>query len=118
MDGLLLEGEPQQVRLRLEALRTRMHTWRTAAVMTCFFTPVGLLFGLAGLLAMANVGSKIAAGQEQQAKERLDLGRKITLLGTGIAILVTLAGLVQFVAFVLDWEDKFEQLQQLEEGRQ
>jgi hypothetical protein len=116
-DGLVVEGDARNARTRQEGLRTRMHTWRTAAIMTCFFTPAGLVFGLAGLIALGNVGSLITAGQEQHAEERLALGRKITLFGTAVAALATLIALLQFIGFALDLGNQFEHLSPPRGGR-
>jgi hypothetical protein len=78
--------ERQQLRNRA-ALLTRLHTWRTAAVMTVFQSPVGWLFGFVALLMLRGLAQLIDGGREAEAEEKLRAARIIVLVGAGLAAL-------------------------------
>jgi hypothetical protein len=78
--------ERQQLRNRA-ALLTRLHTWRTAAVMTLFQSPLGLLFGLVALLLLRGLGRLIDGGREAEAAQKLRAARITVLIGAGVAAL-------------------------------
>jgi hypothetical protein len=78
--------ERQQLRNRA-ALLTRLHTWRTAAVMTLFQSPLGLLFGFVALLMLRGLGRLIDGGREAEVEQKLRAARTIVLIGAGVAAL-------------------------------
>ena len=90
--------ERQQLRNRA-ALLTRLHTWRTAAVMTLFQSPLGLLFGFVALLMLRGLGPLIDGGREAEAEQKLRAARIIVLIGAGVAALSLLVS--GFFAFQL-----------------
>ena len=69
------------------ALLTRLHTWRTAAVMTLFQSPLGLLFGFVALLRLRGLGRLIDGGRDAEAEQKLRAARIIVLIGAGVAAL-------------------------------
>ena len=69
------------------ALLTRLHTWRTAAVMTLFQSPLGLLFGCVALWLLRGLGRLIEGGREVEADQKLRAARVIVLIGAGVAAL-------------------------------
>jgi len=88
--------ERQQLRSRAMLL-TRLHTWRTAAVMTLFQSPLGLLFGLVALWLLRGLGGLIATGRAGEAEEKLRAARNIVLVGAAVAALsLVISGIFAF----------------------
>lgn len=103
----------EQLRLqqrRRAALVTQGHTWRTAAVMTLFLSPLGWLFGIAALWILRGLGVAVHAGRESDAERKLRLSRLIVLFGAGVAALGLLCSGVAAARLMYELPRSFEQL--------
>jgi hypothetical protein len=58
----------QQQRSRAELL-TRLHTWRVAAVITLFQSPLGLVFGVLALWLLRGLGPRIRRRADRRSGE-------------------------------------------------
>lgn len=84
--------EQRLLQRRRATLQTSCHTWRTAAVMTLFLSPLGWLFGLVALFLMRGLGACIESDRQYEAEEKLHAARSVLVVGAvvaGLSLLVS-----------------------------
>lgn len=94
------------------ALVTQGHTWRTAAVMTLFLSPLGWVFGIAALWILRGLGVALEQGRESDVEQKLRAARLVVLFGAGMAALSLLCSGVAAAMLMYELPRTFEQFAQ------
>jgi len=82
--------EQRLLQRRRAILQTSCHTFRTAAVMTLFLSPLGWLFGLVALFLMRGLSACIDGDRRDEAEEKLRAARNVLVVGAAVAALFLL----------------------------
>ena len=81
---------------------TQRDVWLTAAIVSLFIGPMGILFGIAALIAMRGTATAIRVEQAELTERRLGHGRRLVWLGVLFTGVLTLVSLVSSAATMRD----------------
>ncbi len=81
---------------------TQRDVWLTAAIVSLFIGPLGILFGVAALIAMRGTASTIRIEQVELTEQRLRHARRLVWLGVAFTGLLMLVSLVATAGTVRD----------------